>query len=289
MSDQRLDGGKKIKCEAKENDGIEVVVSVIIASYNCVDTIEDAILSVIGQDFNSKELIVVDGGSTDGTVDVIKAYDDVIYHWVSEADNGVYDALNKGIGFSRGSWLYFLGADDKLFNNSVFSQIFSRSIAGKMIYGNVILIGNGVVGNDGDVYDGEFNKFKLCQKNICHQAIFYNKKLFHVIGKYDLIYPVLSDWEFNIRAFGMSTTHPAYVDKIISLYNAEGKSSRKHDSKFYEDYLLNIRKNFGSIYYWFNRILIIIRRNKHLLIRASILSIIVIIFILLLSKNYNVK
>lgn len=118
------------------------LISIVTVSYNAVVTIEQTILSVINQTYPNIEYIIIDGGSTDGTVDIIKKYTDKIAYWVSEPDKGIYDAMNKGGVRSTGKWLQFLNCGDKLYDNNVVSNIFSLSNNGDVgiIYGDMIKI-----------------------------------------------------------------------------------------------------------------------------------------------------
>ncbi len=90
-------------------------ISIITAVLNRVNTIEQTISSVVNQTYQNYEYILIDGGSNDGTVDVIKKYEDQIAYWISEPDNGVYDAFNKGILVAKGEYIHFLGSDDCLY------------------------------------------------------------------------------------------------------------------------------------------------------------------------------
>lgn len=100
------------------------LISVVTVSYNAVTTIEKTILSVINQNYSNIEYIVIDGGSIDGTVDIIKKYADKITYWVSEPDKGIYDAMNKGIIVATGEWINFMNTGDTFYNENVFSEIF---------------------------------------------------------------------------------------------------------------------------------------------------------------------
>lgn len=117
-------------------------ISIITVSYNAAATIEQTILSVVGQMYPHIEYIVMDGGSTDGTVDIIRKYEDQIAYWVSEPDQGIYDAMNKGIRRATGDYLYFLGADDWLRDDQVMQEVseFIRLHPGYGLYmGHVFL------------------------------------------------------------------------------------------------------------------------------------------------------
>ncbi len=227
------------------------LVSIIVATYNCGATIEETIRSVTEQEFPAKELIIIDGGSTDNTLDVIKNHDQMVDYWISEPDRGVYDAFNKGIDQARGTWLYFLGGDDRFADREVLQRIFSRPRRGKMIYGNVLLEGENSLRKTQRVYDGEFTKTKLCMRNICQQAIFYHHSLFNILGKFDLKYPVLADYAFNLRAFAALETEPHFVDITVAVFWKDGLSGQYTDRAFEQDRPALIKKLFGLPYYLF--------------------------------------
>lgn len=92
------------------------LISVVTVSYNAVGTIEQTLLSVINQTYPNIEYIIIDGGSTDGTVDIIKKYADEIVYWISEPDKGIYDAMNKGIKKANGEWINFINAGDSYYD-----------------------------------------------------------------------------------------------------------------------------------------------------------------------------
>ncbi|MGC8981891.1 MAG: glycosyltransferase family 2 protein, partial [Minisyncoccia bacterium] len=198
------------------------LITVITVVFNGAKTLEETIKSVINQTYPNVEYIIIDGGSTDGTLDIIKKYEDQIDYWVSEPDKGIYDAMNKGVTLALGYYIYFLGSDDVVFSSEVFSKILSLiKLDTKLIYGNVYFK------ESGEIYDGEFSKFKLCTRNICHQAILYSIYLFKKYGLYNLKYKILADYEFNLRVWKKSK--PKYVDIILAIYSREGISSKSID------------------------------------------------------------
>lgn len=111
------------------------LISVITVSYNAVLTIEQTILSVINQTYLNIEYIIIDGGSTDGTVNVIKKYADKIAYWVSESDKGIYDAMNKGIAYSHGEYCNFINAGDKFCSSSILKQVMDFNHVADIIVG----------------------------------------------------------------------------------------------------------------------------------------------------------
>lgn len=119
-------------------------ISVVTVCYNSVDTIEKTIRSVVEQTYDNIEYIVIDGGSTDGTVDVIKKYADRIIYWVSEPDKGIYDAMNKGIAVATGEWIHFRNSGDFfLYRDSVkkfFAEPVDKEVA--IVHGNCLYYDN---------------------------------------------------------------------------------------------------------------------------------------------------
>ncbi|MDO4738306.1 MAG: glycosyltransferase family 2 protein [Bacteroidales bacterium] len=105
-------------------------ITIITASYNCVDEIEKSIISVLEQDYTDIEYIVIDGASTDGTVEVIKKYADRISYWVSEPDDGLYYAMNKGIEAATGDWIYIHNAGGVFYEKNTLSKLFSNNLVG---------------------------------------------------------------------------------------------------------------------------------------------------------------
>lgn len=117
-------------------------ISVVTVCFNAASILERTILSVLNQAYNNIEYIIIDGSSTDGSVDIIKKYSDRIAYWVSEPDKGIYDAMNKGIKVATGEWINFMNAGDTFCNENVLSAIFNsyKYEDVDVIYGNSILI-----------------------------------------------------------------------------------------------------------------------------------------------------
>lgn len=117
-------------------------ISIITATFNCEDTIEQSILSVLSQDYENIEYIVIDGGSTDRTLDYIRQYSNKISYWVSEPDKGLYDALNKGIQVASGDWIGLLNSGDIFHSNHTISDLFVETISPfvGVIYGDSVLV-----------------------------------------------------------------------------------------------------------------------------------------------------
>jgi glycosyltransferase involved in cell wall biosynthesis len=200
------------------------IVSIVLATYNSQETIGACIESIAVQDYKGYELIVIDKVSKDRTIDIIKGYSAQLprLRVVSEPDNGVYDALNKGIEKASSSWIYFLGSDDIFYNKSTLAAIFdpTPSNSADIIYGDVILK------YSKEKYCGKSDFEKLQRLNICHQAIFFKKKVFSELGLYNNSYGAFADWEYNFRWITDKSIHNVYINRPIAIYNEKGLSSK---------------------------------------------------------------
>ena len=198
--------------------------SIITPTYNCGPKIEKTINSVLTQAADLFDYHVIDGASSDDTLPAIEKYGDKI-KLVSERDKGVYDAMNKGIDLASGKYLYFLGAGDSLRADVL------RKIEKLMpdeprcfVYGNVYWMDEAII------YSGEFDKQRLKTHNICHQAIFYERTIFDVLGKFELRFKVLADYVFNIKCFGDERIRKRYIDYVVANFEGGGLSAKHKDA-----------------------------------------------------------
>ncbi|TRX13393.1 glycosyltransferase family 2 protein [Flavobacterium gawalongense] len=219
------------------------LISIITVSYNAAWTIEETILSVINQNFVNYEYIIVDGGSTDGTVDIIKKYQHKITLWISEPDKGIYDAMNKGVKMVKGRFVYFLGGDDVFINNFVLGKTSDFLIdVNKVYYGNVIFKKRNVL------YDGKFNSIKIVTRNISHQSIFYPRNVFNELN-YNTKYKIYADYDLNLKLFNHVFFRFNYIPVTVALFNDEGGASGSNalDINFEADRLNIIKDNFSYL------------------------------------------
>ena len=209
-------------------------LSVIIPTYNSAKTLSVCLDSLVNQTFKDFEVLVVDGLSGDNTVAIVEQYAGIHENirYVSEKDNGVYDAMNKGIKLAKSEWLYFMGSDDRLYSDDVFETILSGpNLNYDVIYGDVY---SEMLGG---VYDGEFTVEKIFSKNICHQAIFFKKNIFKLTGLFDTRYKAHADWDHNLKWLRDPQIHSVYVNKIVANFAAGGLSSHHKDDLF--DHVVN--------------------------------------------------
>jgi len=212
-------------------------ISVIIVTYNAVSCLEDALLSVVNQKFRGFEIIVIDGGSTDGTVDIINNYKSHLAYWTTEHDDGIYDAMRKGIAHAKGEFIYFLGSDDVLYDSEVF-----LNISGMLSY-DTILYGNVLFKYKNKVYDGYFNVFKLATRNIAHQSIFYPRSAL-VQYQFNRNYRIFADYDLNIRLFCDSDYNFKYTPVIIAIFDDSGTSGSNAPDPDFERDRLSIMKRY---------------------------------------------
>ncbi len=234
------EGGLRTKGYFKTRLSGMPIITLVTVVFNCVKSIENTILSVIDQTYSNVEYIIIDGGSTDGTLDIIRQYNHAIDYWVSEPDKGIYDAMNKAIALACGDWLIFIGADDKLVSSYVLDYCVPLlKIKDAIYYGDVVFL------QSGSVYGGKFNKYKLMQQNFCHQSMLYPMTIYKR-KHYDLNYKYLADYKYNIELMGKDVRF-IYLRKIICIFNAEGASS-VGDVKFADNKQHIIRNEMGFFY-----------------------------------------
>lgn len=234
--------------------------TIITVTYNAQDSIEGTVKSVINQDFKDYEYIIIDGKSTDDTVNIIRRYNCDKIQLISESDKGIYDAMNKGICMATGRYLYFLQSGDMLLPN-VLSRV-EKSIKDdkcSLIYGNVYW------GSDKKIYDGIFDEYKISIRNICHQAIFYHRRIFEIYKGYNIRYNVLADYELNLKCFANSEIRKKYIDVVIAKYSP-GYSLNVIDDYFngYKQ-LIFILNNFGIMPFLYSVIFRVLRKIYQLI------------------------
>ncbi len=206
-----------------ELNSVNSLISVIVATKDCAKTLPAALDSVIKQQKVNLECLVIDGGSTDGTVEIIKNRSKDITYWISEPDQGIAEAFNKGVKASSGQILYFLGADDVLHDDFVMHNV--MNILSKMkkpyfFYGDIIY----VYRNARKLIKKNFNYRKFRHYNcIPHQAMFIDKFFFVKYGSFDLNLQYAMDYEHLCRFINLRK--PQYIDLIIADMHRYGTSS----------------------------------------------------------------
>lgn len=218
---------------------IDAKITVAIVVFNRVKTLGDTLQSIAEQDYKNIEVIVIDGGSTDGTIEVIKKYNSLITYSVSEKDNGIYDAMNKALDKASGDWILFMGSDDKLYSKTVISTVVPK------FKKNAVNIGMIAKSDDMNIEGGfPFAKYRVSFNNPCQQCVFY-PKLAYSKFRFDLNYKIFGDWDYNIRIFCKYPVH--FFKDVISIYCVEGISSCVRDFDFFNAREKIIRDNYSKV------------------------------------------
>lgn len=225
-------------------------ISVIIVTFNSVKYLKGAIESFLKQDYANKELVIIDGGSKDGTVDIIKQYEKQIGYWCSEPDKGIYDAMNKGWRRASGEYMLYLGCDDRLLDGAL-SALGDKANGADLVFGDVkCLHAGGVVRERVTTTD-----FDVIRKHaiFSHQSLIMKRSVFEKYNGFDCSYRVLADYHLILRAY-LGGAKMQYVHQFILLFNMGGVSGFTYRS---DKEKLRIHTELKSIpcprlYYVFN-------------------------------------
>jgi glycosyltransferase involved in cell wall biosynthesis len=197
---------------------------------------------VLSQPEGLYELVVVDGGSTDETLDVIRKFAGRL-RYVSEPDRGVYDAMNKGVAMSEGRYVFILGGGDRLREGAL-----SR-VAGLLPDAPTFAYGDAYLERHGVMMGGAIRKADFIRSNICQQAIFYERTVFDMLGGFDLRYRVFADWAFNMKCFADARLRKVYLGTVVADFEGWGISDTQADAHFVEDFPALIRRHVGLGHY----------------------------------------
>lgn len=219
------------------------IISIVTIVFNGEKYLEETIQSVINQTYNDIEYIIIDGSSTDGTLEIIKKYENKLDYWISEKDNGIYDAMNKGISAATGDWINFMNAGDSFYDNSVLEKVFTQNDLKNI----GILYGNHAVKNENksEIIHVDVKDYNW-KRNIpfCHQSLFVRARLLKSY-LFDLQFKIASDYDQFLR-LKSKNIQTLYVPVTISCYLDGGISSISR-SKLIKEYY-KITKKYFPIY-----------------------------------------
>lgn len=214
-------------------------ISIITVCYNSVKTIERTIKSVLKQAYDELEYIIVDGGSTDGTLDIIRKYKMNLSVWISEPDKGLYDAMNKGLAKASGDVFAFLNSDD-YYTENVLSRVSEYFQTGDvdMVSGNMYICAEGTV--EKAVYDKSSKENLFFGVMYPHPALFAKRELYLKYGGFDTSYKIAadSDWVMKVCLGGAKVL---CVDDYFTYFSGGGISSRKQYLALEEEYLMALK------------------------------------------------
>lgn len=202
-----------------------MILSIITINLNNKPGLEKTISSVINQTFDDFEYIIIDGGSSDGSLEIIKKYTDKYSYWASERDKGIYNAMNKGILKATGKYCLFLNSGDYLVNDNVISSVFSTEQNTDIIYGSIL--------NDYSTYKREvqyphekYITFRhFLKSTLPHPSTFIKRSLFDKVGLFNEDLIITSDWEFFLKAIFKYNASIKKLEQPIAVYEINGLSS----------------------------------------------------------------
>jgi glycosyltransferase involved in cell wall biosynthesis len=210
------------------------LITIITVSYNAVNVIEETILNVLGLSYGNIEYIIIDGGSTDGTVDIIKKFESRLKYWVSEPDKGIYDAMNKGWALADDeSFILYLGAGDRIIQMPAEMSFYNADV----VYGDVE-IGNKYL------YRSKHNFMLRLGNTIHHQAELVRKKI-HISPPFLLKYKIYADFNFNQILLLSGARFKK--DELFRSFALEGGVSYKFNKI---EPLAIVKENFGVMHHF---------------------------------------
>ena len=202
-------------------------LSIITINYNNRDGLRKTIESIVNQTCRDFEYIIIDGGSTDGSIDVIKKYADKIDYWVSEPDKGIYNAMNKGIAVAHGEYLNFMNSGDSLYDSTVIGNVRPYLCKSDFYVGNVYVCKDGHIAEK--PLKSTFVKGNLLNQimfsGIPHQASFIRKDSFERFGYYREDLKIASDFDHFYKAIMLNNASIQPIDLDVAIYDGNGISS----------------------------------------------------------------
>ena len=198
------------------------IFSIITVCYNEKDSIKNTLDSIVEQTCGDRELIVVDGGSTDGTKEIIQQYKQHLTWWCSEPDKGIYNAMNKGVLHATGDYVIFINAGDRFYDSRVLEHVYRNGMTTDIIEGYVadVMKGKRVKERYDDIY------VHLFADTLSHQGTFIRRSLLQV-HPYDEKYKIVADWKFWIETIILEKASYSFIEQYIAYYDMTGVSSCK--------------------------------------------------------------
>ena len=232
----KLEGGSRIRGGHKHSLPGKPLISVVTVVLNGAQTIRDTIESVLGQGYGNIEFIVIDGGSRDGTVDILREYDHAIDYWLSEKDRGIYDAMNKGISLCSGEYVGMLNSDDVFSGKDVV-----QDIADRLVSTNADAVFSCL-----DIVDREdprkiLRKYRVAKLSAAllrigvmppHPTFYCRRSCYAQGGMYKTDYRIAADFEMLVRLFMKQKILWEFIDKVTVIMRSGGVSSSGFKARF---------------------------------------------------------
>ncbi|WP_017314696.1 glycosyltransferase family 2 protein [Mastigocladopsis repens] len=228
------------------------LISVVIPSFNQGQYIEETLLSVIGQQYPNLEILVIDGGSTDNTVEILEKYSSQISYWHSKKDKGQADAINQGINLSSGDIVCWLNSDDMYLPGTLLDigkRFLGRTDKSHLIYGSAVTINQSKEKLFSDAQTAApFEEFKLTYADfIVQPSAFWTRKLWQYTGELDIKYNYVLDWEWFIRASKIAEFE--YIHKFYSIYRYHPLHKTSNGGLKRREEILDVVSRYSSKYW----------------------------------------
>jgi glycosyltransferase involved in cell wall biosynthesis len=217
-------------------------LSIITINKNNVTGIEKTIKSVVVQTFTDFEYIIIDGASSDDSVDIIKKYSNKITNWVSEPDTGIYNAMNKGIKKAQGDFCLFLNSGDYLVNSDTLQNVFTEIDCSADIYYSDAIKSNNVI----TFFPKPLKINHLIKEPISHQNTLVKRSLFLEHGCYNEKLVIGADWEFSLKELWIYKTHFLHIETHIAVFDIHGIGSQKTKARELEKTII-FKNVFGDL------------------------------------------
>ena len=221
--------------------------TIITINYNNKDGLRQTIKSVIEQSFKDFEFIIIDGGSTDGSLDVLKEYNEKITYWISEPDNGVYNAMNKGIAKAHGDYLNFMNSGDCFYNSNVLANIADQHITEDLIVGRDYHYNAETKKGFATILPPRLSMLTFIHHTLPHQSSFFKRELFDN-NLYDETLQIAADLKFYINQICVKGCSVKFVDIIVCKREPDGISWTNNEKRLQEhDRVIQDIIPFGAI------------------------------------------
>ena len=206
-------------------------ISIITVVYNNSKTINTAIDSVINQTYNNVEYIIIDGGSNDGTLEIINSYKDKISHIISEKDNGIYDAMNKGINLATGDLIGILNSDDLYENIYILEDVVKEFLLDNnldILFGDLVYVKKDDTSKIVRKWHSShyYNKFFENGNVPPHPTLFLKRKIYFEAGLFRLDFDLAADYEFMLRVFKKNSYKSKYLNKTLVRMRLGGATNK---------------------------------------------------------------
>lgn len=199
--------------------------SIITINYNNAIGLERTIKSIISQSDKNFQYIVIDGGSTDKSVEIINKYAYDIDYWMSESDKGIYNAMNKGIQVATGDYLLFINSGDELYNNDVLKDVSSYNPTHDLVYGDLNRVYPATQNSLLEIAPDNASIYFVLKCSLHHPSTFIKRELFQKYGLYREDLKIVSDWAFFLHLVAFTNTTKIHIPVTIASFNMDGISS----------------------------------------------------------------